>query len=69
MPVVRNITGTTDGGTHAVHLLLQEGEVRLLGSDPEKAMMEIEVRARTIGRVLEEILREPHNGPDWGLNE
>ena len=65
MPTVRNITGSTDGGSHAIHLLLREGEVRLLASDPEKAMKEIEVRARTIGRVLEEILHEPHGGPDW----
>ena len=69
MPTVRNITGSTDGGTHAVNLLLRQGEVRLLAGDPEKAMREIEVRAQTIGRVLEQILQEPHGGPDRGLNE
>jgi len=69
MPTVRNITGSTDGGTHAVHLLLREGEVRLLASDPEKAMKEIEVRAQTISRVLEQILHEPHGGSDRGLYE
>jgi len=63
------MTGSTDGGTHAVHLLLREGEVHLLASDPEKAMKEIEVRAQTIGRVLEQILHESHGGPDRGLNE
>jgi hypothetical protein len=54
-----------DDGTHAAHPLSREGEVRLLGSDPEKAMMEIEERAQTISRVLEDILRESHGGPEW----
>jgi hypothetical protein len=69
MPAIQNITGNTDGGNRAVHLLLTEGEVRLLGTDPERAMVEIELRATTVSRVLEQILREPHGEPDWGLNE
>ena len=69
MPPLQNITASTDGGTHAVHLLLRAGEVRLLGSDPEKAMMEIEMRATTISRVLEQILREPHGDSDRSLYE
>jgi len=62
------MTGTTGGEIRAVHLLLREGEVRVLGGGPEKVMMEIEVRASTIGRVLEDILHEPH-GPALKLDE
>ncbi len=62
------MTGTTGGEIRAVHLLLQKGEVTVLGGEPEKVMMEIEVRASTISRVLEDILDEPHR-PALKLDE
>ena len=69
MTKTQNMTVTSHGLNPAVHLLLTQGEVRLLASDPKRAMVEIEVRATTVGCVLEQILREPHHEPDWGLNE
>jgi hypothetical protein len=55
--------------SHAVQLLLTEGDLALLASDPERAMKAIHQRATEMGSVLEGILREPHGEPDWGLNE
>jgi hypothetical protein len=68
MRTMPNITETTDGGNPAVHLLLGDGKVRLLAGDAENALIDIEVRATTISRVLEDILHEPH-GADCKLKE
>jgi hypothetical protein len=57
----------------AVHLLLTEGEIRMMAENPEQnpeqVMEEIQVRATQVSSVLEGILLEPHGRPDWGINE
>ena len=70
MNLARN-TNVTAGveGIGAVHLLLTSGDVKLMAENPEMVMREIELRATKVSSVLEEILREPHGRPDWGLNE
>jgi hypothetical protein len=56
-------------GAEAVHLLLTEGEVKLMAENPEQVMQEIEARATVVSSVLANILREPQGRTDWGLNE
>jgi len=70
MTLVRHTTTVTGGadGT-AVHLLLPEGNVKMMAEDPERVMEEIQVRATQVSSVLEDILLESHGRPDWGLNE
>lgn len=53
----------------AVHLLLPEGDVKMAVEDPEQVMAEIQLRATQVSSVLEAILSESHDRPDWGLNE
>ena len=55
------------GGT--VHLLITEGDVRLMAEDPEQVMEEIELRATSVGPVLEAIFRESQGHAHWGINE
>jgi hypothetical protein len=57
------------GGMESVHLLLTEGDVRMMADDPKRVMEELEARATQLSAVLEEILQEPHGEPRWGLNE
>jgi hypothetical protein len=57
------------GGIEAVHLLLTEGDVRLMAEAPEKVMAEIHARAERVSSVLEGILSETHGRACWGLNE
>ena len=63
-----NVTAGLEG-VGAVHLLLTEGDVKLMADNPELVMKEIELRATKVSSVLEDILREPHGRIDWGLNE
>jgi hypothetical protein len=63
----RNVSGKTGGA--GVHLLLNEGEMKLLVDDPEQVMEEIRVRAEQVSSILEGILLEPHGEPRWGINE
>jgi hypothetical protein len=56
-------------GAEAVHLLLTEGEVKLMAENPEQVMQEIEARATVVSSVLANILMEPQGHSDWGLNE
>ena len=53
----------------AVHLLLTEGEIKMMAENPEQVMDEIQVRATQVSSVLEGILLEPHGRPNWGINE
>ena len=62
-------TSGTASGVNAVHLLLTDTEVRMLADDPEQVIQEIEVRATKVSSVLQNILTEPHDRPDWGLND
>lgn len=63
------VAGGTTSGVNAVHLLLTNTEVRTLADDPEQVIQEIEVRATKVSSVLRNILTEPHDRPDWGLND
>lgn len=56
------------GSSAAVPLLLVEGGVKLV-ENPERVIEEIQVRATLVSSVLENILHEAHNRPDWGLND
>lgn len=62
------ITGSADD-IAAVHLLLTEGEAKMMAENPEQVMKEIELRATQVSSLLEDILLEPHGRPDWGLND
>jgi hypothetical protein len=55
------------GGT--VHLLMTEGDVSLMAEEPEQVMEEIELRATSVGPVLEAIFREAQEQSRWGINE
>ena len=57
------------GGSPAVHLMLTEGAVRLMGQNSEQVMEDLRIRATGMSKVLEGILNEPHGQPHWGLNE
>ena len=71
MTLVRQTPTVTGGAdsTAAVHLLLTEGNVKMMAEDPEQVMEEIQLRATQVSSVLEDILLESHGRPDWGLNE
>jgi hypothetical protein len=64
----RNVSNAT-GGMGAVHLLLTQGDVKLMVDNPEQVMEEIRRRAEQVGSLLEGILQEPHGQSCWGLNE
>lgn len=53
----------------AIHLLLTEGDVPTMTSNPDHVIQDIHLRATRMSVVLEQIMREPHNEPDWGLND
>ena len=57
------------GSSSVVPLLITAEDVKRLAKDPERVMEEMRLRATEIGSVLEDILREPHGEPRWGLNE
>lgn len=63
-----NVPGNL-AGANAVHLLLTEGDVKLMAENPERVMEDIETRATVMSSVLADILLEPHGRTDWGLNE
>ena len=64
----QNVSGGSDR-IGAVHLLLTQGDVKLMVENPEQVMEEIRHRAEQLGSVLEHILSEPHGVPRWGINE
>ncbi len=63
----QNVTSGT--GMAAVHLLLTEGDVKMMAENPEQVMEEIQLRATQVSSILEGILLEPHGETRWGLNE
>jgi hypothetical protein len=72
MTLARNTTKVSGGsaaGAEVVHLLLTEGDVKLMAENPERVMEDIEARATVVSSVLADILMEPHGRTDWGLNE
>lgn len=71
MTIARHTQNVTSGmeSINAVHLLLTEGDVKLMAENPERVMEEIELRANRVSSVLERILQEPHGRPDWGIND
>ena len=74
MTSVKHMQGVSFGAggveaVQAVHLLLTEGDVKLMAEMPEKVMEEIHARAEQVGAVLEGILADTHGHPRWGLNE
>jgi len=69
-PARQTMTATpTLAGAEAVHLMLTEGDVRMMAENPEQVIQEIELRATVLSSVLTDILSEPHDRPDWGLND
>jgi hypothetical protein len=56
-------------GSCAVHLLLTQGEIRVLAEDPQRMEEEFLLRATKMSQVLEEILRHSHRETHWGINE
>ena len=64
----RNVTGSADSMA-AVQLLRVEGKANTRVENPQQVMDEIQSRATKFSSVLEDILQEPHDRPDWGLNE
>ena len=64
----QNVSGN-QAGLGAVHLLLTEGELRVIVEAPERVMEQIHQRAEQVSSVLEGILRESHGHSRWGLNE
>ncbi|HEY5041742.1 MAG TPA: hypothetical protein VIK53_07035 [Verrucomicrobiae bacterium] len=69
MNQVQHTTTGAGGAGGAVHLLVTEGDVRVMAEDPEQVMEEIELRATSVGPVLEAIFRESGNQSRWGINE
>jgi hypothetical protein len=55
------------GSSGAIHLLLTEGEIKLMAENPDSVMEEIQVRATLVSSVLEKILQEPHD-EQWEVN-
>lgn len=67
-PVQQTVSNTGSAGS-VIHLLIAEGDVKVMADDPERVMEDMWVRATQVGSVLENILHEPHGEPRWGLNE
>ena len=61
--------GNMIDANNVAHLLITEGDITMMADDPERVMEEMWQRATEVGSVLENILREPHGEPRWGLNE
>jgi hypothetical protein len=66
---VQQTTSNAGGTGSVVHLLIASDEAKKVVEDPELLMEEMWMRATQVSTVLEEILREPHGMPRWGLNE
>lgn len=69
MNPVQQVVSNPGGTSSVVPLLITDGDMRMLVEDPELVMEEIELRATEVGSVLENILREAHGQPRWGINE
>ena len=64
-----NVTGGAANPGSTVHLLMQDGDVKMMVESPEQVMEEIRLRATQVSSVLEGIFLEPHGQPRWGINE
>lgn len=69
MNPVQQPASNTGGAESVIHLLVTADEVKMMAEDPEQVIEEIEFRATQVSSVLEDILREPHGVPRWGINE
>ena len=69
MNPVRQTAGGTPIPDVQAHLLIADGDIELMATNPEVAMEEIRVRATQISSVLSDILKDTHAHPHWGLNE
>lgn len=66
---VQQTTSNPGGTENAAHLLIAANATKATVDDPELLMEQMWMRATQVSTVLEEILREPHGVPRWGLNE
>lgn len=69
MNPVQQTVGNTVGADSVVHLTISAEDVKMMAEDPERVMEEMWQRATQVSSVLENILREPHGVPRWGINE
>ena len=69
MNPVQQTVSNTGGAGSVVHLTVRAGDVKMMADDPERVMEEMWLRATQVSSVLENILREPHGVPRWGINE
>lgn len=69
MTPVQQTANVTGGAVSAVHLMITEGDVKMMAESPEQVMEEIRLRAEQVSSVLEGIFLEPHGQPRWGINE
>ena len=69
MNPVQQTVSNTGGAGSVVHLTVTATDVKTVVEDPEQVMEEMWLRATQVSSVLENILREPHGEPRWGLNE
>lgn len=69
MSATTQLLPEVNSGSCAVHLLLTQGEIRLLAGDPQRMEEEFLLRATKMSQVLEDILRHSHGEPHWGINE
>ena len=69
MNPTQQISGAAVGGSHAVHVLCMEGNMKLTAHDLEEVLEDIRMRATKVGCILEGILHEPHGEAKWNLNE
>jgi len=69
MNPVQQTVSNTGGADSVVHLTISADDVKMMAEDPERVMEEMWQRATQVSSVLENILREPHGVPRWGINE
>ena len=69
MNPVQQTVSNTGGAGSVVHLMVRADDVKMMADDPERVMEEMWLRATQVSSVLENILREPHGVPRWGINE
>lgn len=69
MNQMQHVTTSSSGVGGTVHLLITKDDMRLMAEEPEEVMEEIELRATSVGPVLEAIIRESPGESRWGINE
>ena len=68
-PVQQQTVSNTGGANSVVHLMVSGEDGKQTVEAPEQVMEEMWLRATQVSSVLENILREPHGVPRWGINE